>query len=53
MSAGGAPDPLPDALRFAAEPVPGRLALILRALRRPLQALSLLLTRLSGRRSER
>ncbi|MFD6320729.1 glycosyltransferase family 2 protein [Methylorubrum thiocyanatum] len=50
MSAGRTPDALPDALRFAAEPVPGRLALILRALRRPLQALSLLLTRLSGRR---
>lgn len=50
MSAGSAPDAVPDALRFAAEPVPGRLALILRALRRPRQALPLLLTRLSGRR---
>ena len=50
MSTQGAPDALPDALRFAAESVPGPLMLMARALRSPRQALSILLTRLSGRR---
>ncbi|MEH3117536.1 MAG: glycosyltransferase [Methylorubrum populi] len=40
-------DALPDALRFAVEPVPGRLAY---ALRHPARACAILLTRLSGRR---
>ena len=43
-------DAFPDALRFAAEPVPGRLRRLGRALRRPSRALSILWTRLSGRR---
>ncbi|MER2248803.1 glycosyltransferase [Methylorubrum podarium] len=50
MKADGAPDGWPDALRFAAEPVPGRLARVARALRSPRQALAILLTRLAGRR---
>ena len=54
MSVGAAPetvaDALPDALRFAAEPVPGRFPLFLRSLRHPRRLLSILLTRLSGRR---
>lgn len=50
MSAEGRPDIWPDALRFAAEPAPGRLALALRALRRPSRLWPILLTRLSGRR---
>ena len=50
MSAEGRPDIWPDALRFAAEPAPGRLALALRALRHPRRLLPILLARLSGRR---
>ena len=50
MRAEGAPDGWPDALRFAAEPVPGRLVRVARALRSPRQALAILLTRLAGRR---
>ncbi|BAU89211.1 family 2 glycosyl transferase [Methylorubrum populi] len=58
MSADGAPEArreasptaLPDALRFASEPVPGRSALVLRALRHPRRLLPILLARLSGRR---
>ncbi|WP_232631644.1 glycosyltransferase family 2 protein [Methylobacterium sp. Leaf118] len=40
----------PDALAFAAEPAPGRLARVARAARHPGRALPLLLTRLAGRR---
>ncbi|KQQ30781.1 glycosyl transferase [Methylobacterium sp. Leaf123] len=50
MSADGPPPAWPDALHFAAEPVPGRLALLVRALRHPRRALPILSARLSGRR---
>ena len=50
MSPEGRPDIWPDALGFAAEPAPGRLALALRALRRPSRLLPILLARLSRRR---
>ena len=50
MSANGPPPARPDALRFAAEPAPGRLALLARALRHPRRALPILAARLSGRR---
>lgn len=43
-------DAFPDALRFAAEPVPGRFRRLGRALRRPSEAVTILWTRLSGRR---
>lgn len=48
--ADGSPDSWPDALRFAAEPVPGRPARLVQALRRPAAALPILRARLSGRR---
>lgn len=50
MSADGSPPAWPDALLFAAEPAPRRLALLARALRQPRRALPILSARLSGRR---